>query len=322
MNSRLAPFLACLLFPAATFAQSPSAELSPADVINRYYRAIAAGDEAIMRSSVFVHPGPNELARSEKSIAVLAATARFRFACDKAFSQGKLLQAGFHCMTERTQIPTNTNFKIDGDRAVARQRGIDMIRIDGVWKEDFLPWDSKDNTLYKAPGMTPEKLIANLAVIADALEKTTTEVAAGKYLSAADAFGVLNARLKGHARMNAPLPIAYVVDLAALAPSATSSVPIIQLRGDPAALGKSHAEQLGPTIKALYHEYFANVFHLDQDAGRAKYNQALAVAAGFENFIRPEHREEIRALATGLGLKPAELFLAQSFADLNDGGAE
>jgi isopenicillin-N N-acyltransferase-like protein len=295
-------------------APSVTIQTNLAEFINRYYRAIDAGDAAGMRSYAHVHPGSNELARFEGSVAVLSATSRLRFACDKKFGEGKLMEAGYHCITAKNQIPADTKFKVDGDRATAA--GVKLIRADGEWKQDFMPWE-KLTTQHRVP---LETVLQNIRAINGMLEQTTREVKAGKYISAADTFGILNARLHGQARAMPPLPVAYFVDLAAPA-STTSSVPIIQLRGDPAALGKSHGEQLGTTIKELYQGYFQQEFHLDQEPGRAKYNQALAVAAGFENFLRPEHREEIRALAAETGLKPAEALLGQCFADLNAGGA-
>ncbi len=292
----------------------PTIQTNLAEFINRYYRAIDAGDAAGMRAYAHVHPGSNELARFEGSVAVLSATARLRFACDKKFGEGKLMEAGYHSITAKNQIPADTKFKVDGDRATAP--GVKLIRADGEWKQDFVPWE-KLTTQHRVP---LETVLQNIRAVNNSLELTTREVESGKYLSAADAFGILNARLHGQARAMPPLPVAYFVDLAAPA-STTSSVPIIQLRGDPVALGKSHGEQLGTAIKALYQGYFQQEFHLDQEQGRARYNQALAVAAGFEAFLRPEHREEIRALAAETGLKPAEALLGQCFADLNAGGA-
>jgi hypothetical protein len=102
---------------------------------------------------------------------------------------------------------------------------------------------------------------------------------------------------------------------------AQSPIPIIHLRGDAAFLGKSHGEQLGETIRTLSQGYFSHAFDLTQEKGRSQFQQALLVASAFEPFLRPEHREEIRALAASSGLAPAELMLGQCFPDLNLAGA-
>jgi hypothetical protein len=84
----LAVFLATAVLSAnSAFAQTKTpADQAPApsvtiqtnlaEFINRYYRAIDAGDAAGMRSYAHVHPGSNELARFEGSVAVLSATSR------------------------------------------------------------------------------------------------------------------------------------------------------------------------------------------------------------------------------------------------------
>ena len=302
----------------AASAPTPAADQSQlVEAVNRYYRAIADGDANFICAFIAVQPGSNELARMERSVGVLGATARFRIVCDKTFGNGKINQAGYHCFNAQTQIPADAKFTITGDHASADRFGIKLVRIGNEWKEDFVTWE-KLTPHHRVP---LERLLPNLLAVRYILDLTSREVEAGKYLSAADAFGVLNARMHGQAREIAPLPVAYSVDFAAGIASTTSSVSIIQLRGDPVAIGKSHALQLGKDIKALYHDYFEREFHLDQDAGRARYKQALMVAAGFEPFLRPEHREEIHALAADSGLQPAEALLGQCFADLNANGA-
>jgi isopenicillin-N N-acyltransferase like protein len=103
--------------------------------------------------------------------------------------------------------------------------------------------------------------------------------------------------------------------------SAQPPIPIIHLRGDAATLGKTHGAQLGETIRTLSQGYFSHAFDLTQEKGRGQFQQALLVAAAFEPFLRPEHREEIHALAASCGLAPAEVMLGQCFPDLNAGGA-
>jgi hypothetical protein len=98
-------------------------------------------------------------------------------------------------------------------------------------------------------------------------------------------------------------------------------VRILELRGDAAAQGKTHGAELGGVIRELSREYFSRAFDLASEAGKKNYQRALQAAAGFEKFVRPEHLEEIRALAAGAGIAPAEVMLGQCFPDLNPGGA-
>ena len=98
---------------------------------------------------------------------------------------------------------------------------------------------------------------------------------------------------------------------------ATSSVPVVQLRGDGAAMGKAHGEQEGETIKTLFHDYFGRHFNLSTEQGRESYKQALQVAGAFEQYVKPEHLEEIRALGESVGLSTEEAMLGQCFPDLN-----
>jgi len=118
--------------------------------------------------------------------------------------------------------------------------------------------------------------------------------------------------------------IAYTVDLRrppSADPPVSANVPKIELQGDPAELGRSYATQLGDSVRELFHEYMGHAFDLSNESGRRKYESTLQLAQKFEPFLRREHREELNALAAGLGLKPAEVMLGQCFPDLVDAGA-
>src|SRR5262249_22294503 len=152
-----------------------------------------------------------------------------------------------------------------------------LILKDGVWKEDFLPWSElmKLRAKYNDPTLPLELLLQNLDTVRQILDQTAHEVAAHSYLSAADAFGVLNARLHGQALARAPLVIAYMINLSPAdpAPPKGAPVPIIELRGPAAELGESHGAQLGEGIRALYHEYFDRAFNFASADGRRLYER-------------------------------------------------
>ena len=304
-------------------------QANPIQAYNEYLRTIANGDEAGMRARIYVHPGNDETTRLDRSIAVLGSTARLRESFDGAYGSGSLIKLGFHCHVPGTRLPKGSAFKIEGDHATVSAPGWDtfqMVRSGGCWKEDFIPWpellkaraESKDSE-----ALPLDRLLPNLSAVNNVLAETAAEVRQGDYLSAADAFGVLNARLHGRAAALAPLPLAYTIDLTSqgLAASASATVPRIELQGDPAELGKSYAAQLGESIRALFREYMGRAFDLSNETGQRKYEGALQMAEKFEPFLRPEHREELHALAAGLGLKPTEVMLGQCFPDLNDAGA-
>lgn len=91
-------------------------------------------------------------------------------------------------------------------------------------------------------------------------------------------------------------------------------VPIIELHGDPAEIGKTHGTRLGQSIRLLVRDYFDGFLAArKQDAGRETLWKA---AAGFEPLIRREYLEEIRALAAAAGIDPRDALLAQCFPDL------
>jgi isopenicillin-N N-acyltransferase like protein len=87
--------------------------------------------------------------------------------------------------------------------------------------------------------------------------------------------------------------------------------PIVDLRGSGADIGAQHAVSLGQTIQVL-HENYLRVF-LQNESRRFA---AMTLAALFEARLRPEHRQEVRALAEHLNMDPREVMLAQCFLDL------
>ncbi len=86
--------------------------------------------------------------------------------------------------------------------------------------------------------------------------------------------------------------------------------PVVQLLGDSAAIGMSHGQQLGPTIKQMHRSYLAKFFR--GDGGK---KLAMRMAAGFEKHIAPEHLDEMRALARQCGMSPGEILLSNCFLD-------
>lgn len=98
----------------------------------------------------------------------------------------------------------------------------------------------------------------------------------------------------------------------ALPRAAEFPVPVLEMTGSGSEIGSSHAQRLGGPIRNLFRaylgRYFGNVFQKDL---------AMLAASSFEKHLAPEHREEIFALAGGVGLDEREIMLGQCFLDLS-----
>ena len=118
-----------------------SGELNPVQAWNKYLGVLAEGDKEALRASIYLHPGTNEQARLDASIAVLGSSADLRRAFDRAYGSGRLATLGFHCFSPGAQLPQQTTFKIEGDHATAStgRDSIGLVRDGDTWKEDFLP---------------------------------------------------------------------------------------------------------------------------------------------------------------------------------------
>lgn len=88
-------------------------------------------------------------------------------------------------------------------------------------------------------------------------------------------------------------------------------IPIVQLHGTSAELGQQHAKAESASIHQLFDRYLL-VFI----GSGAKRFFALGAANMFENQLRPEHREEVHALAEHLAIDERETMLGQCFLDL------
>jgi isopenicillin-N N-acyltransferase-like protein len=88
-------------------------------------------------------------------------------------------------------------------------------------------------------------------------------------------------------------------------------LPIVLLKGSSSQLGAQEASQLGDSIHLL-HDQYLNVFV----GSGAKRFIALSAANLFESELRPEHREELHALATATKIDERETMLGQCFLDL------
>jgi isopenicillin-N N-acyltransferase-like protein len=312
--------------PAQTSASPQSGELNPVQAWNKYLGVLAEGDKDAIRACVYLPPGASEQeqARLDGSIAGLSSSAALRKAFDQAYGPGRLAALGFHCFIPGTHVSPQSTFKIEGNRATAfapDRVPIHLVRDENTWKEYFPAYQEVKD----AQTLPLDRLLLNLQAVSQILNQTADEVRTNAYLSAADALGVLNQRLHGQARELPPLAIAYSIDLTSPGPAATNPasfpVSIIELRGDPAALGKSQGEQLGDAIRSVMNGYFSRAFDLSSKQGQKNYQRALKVAVGFEPYLRPEHREEIHALASSVGIDPAVAMLGQCFDDLDPNGA-
>ena len=314
--------------PPAAAATTAPGELDPVQSWNQYLRLLAEGDPANIRAHVYAHPDSSKPVLTG-SIAVYHSVAGLRRACDRAYGPGRLTAAGFQCFTPQSQLPKGSTFKIGGTNATVFAPGWDpihLVRVDKIWKEDYPSW-SEIARARDAAGVVqtlpPDRLALNLQTVSQILDRTADEVRTNAYLSAADAFGVLNQRLHGQARAQTPLVIAWSIEFSAPAPStlASNTICIIELRGDPAALGKSQAKQIGGAIRSVMNGYFDRAFDLSSKQGQKDYRRAVKFAAGFEPYLRPEHRKELRALAAGAGVDPGGAMLAQCFPETYAVGA-
>src|SRR4029453_14682953 len=89
-------------------------------------------------------------------------------------------------------------------------------------------------------------------------------------------------------------------------------IPVIDLCGNGADIGREHAEALGEGIRTLHGRYIASFF----PNAAAKF-VALAAASLFEPKIAPEHLAEVKALASYTSIDPRQMLLAQCFLDLS-----
>ncbi len=312
--------------PAQAVAPLSPGELNPVQAWNRYLGILAEGDPKAIRGCVYLPPGASEQeqARLDRSIAVLSSFAALRKAFDQAYGPGRLAALGFHCFTPGTQVSPHSTFKIEGERATAfapDRAPIHLVRDDNTWKENYPAFQEVKD----AQTLPLDRLLLNLQAVSLILDQTAEEVRTNAYLSAADAGGVINQRLHGYAHDMAPLAIAYAIDLTPPAPAAvnasSSRISIIELRGDPVALGTSQGEQIGDAIRSVMKGYLDGVFRLSDPQGRRDYQRAVKFAAGFDRYLRAEHRAEIHALAAGAGVDPAPAMLAQCFPETYAVGA-
>lgn len=88
-------------------------------------------------------------------------------------------------------------------------------------------------------------------------------------------------------------------------------IPVIELTGDAASIGSSHANQLAEPIHYLFEKYLKPWFKSD-----AQRFVALTAATMFQGHLSPEHRAEVQALAKASNLDEREVMLAQCFLDL------
>jgi isopenicillin-N N-acyltransferase like protein len=293
---------------------------------NQYIHAVAEGDVTAIRA--FCHTTTDEQRqRVEAGSLFWESMARLRKAFDEAYGPGRLRQLGFGCIRPDLKLPARPNFKMDGDRASLSPPQwwkIALIKVDNEWKEFVRPWpEAVAIAAAHGVNLLPlEKQTANTQAMNRIMDAVTADVRAGRCLSAADAFGILNARLHGLAGDMAPSLIAATVELTAPASQpASCPVPIIELRGDGAAMGKAYGSQMRDTIRLLDRDYLDRALNSIGSLLYASLTRevVLARAAKFQPLLRPEHLEELRALSATAGFDLRKALLANSMADLIGG---
>jgi hypothetical protein len=90
-------------------------------------------------------------------------------------------------------------------------------------------------------------------------------------------------------------------------------IPIVELTGSSQSLGQEQGIKLKSQIRLL-HDKYLTVF---VGSGARRF-MALSAAKMFEYKLRPEHREELDALASATGIDENETSLGQCFLDLTD----
>ncbi len=95
-------------------------------------------------------------------------------------------------------------------------------------------------------------------------------------------------------------------------PEPVFPLPVINLRGEPADIGKQHGEQLNSEIHFLVDTYLHPFFKTDSQRFIA-----LTIAGGFRDKLLPRHQKELDALAQATQLDNREVLLAQCFLDLS-----
>src|SRR5438067_1584251 len=89
-------------------------------------------------------------------------------------------------------------------------------------------------------------------------------------------------------------------------------VAIVELNGTGSEMGAEQGKKLGGEIHFLFDHYLKPYFSSEMERFLA-----LTAAAGFEERISVEHREEVIALAKATQLPEREIMLAQCFLDLS-----
>jgi isopenicillin-N N-acyltransferase-like protein len=107
-------------------------------------------------------------------------------------------------------------------------------------------------------------------------------------------------------RMSTAAPTA--IDVPALQPF---PIPIVELHGSSEEIGQQHGAEMDDSIHQLFDKYLM-VF---VGSGAKKFI-ALSAANLFESQLRPEHREELHALASRIKIDERETMLGQCFLDL------
>jgi hypothetical protein len=102
------------------------------------------------------------------------------------------------------------------------------------------------------------------------------------------------------------------VESASILPADSFAVQIVEVGGDPTTMGTSYGKQLGNNIRQLHTQYI-NVYLQNEEIRML----ALMLATGFDARLRPEHRDEIAALAAASGFTKQETLLAQCFLDIS-----
>jgi len=88
-------------------------------------------------------------------------------------------------------------------------------------------------------------------------------------------------------------------------------IPIIQLRGSSQQLGEQHGQQMSDAIHQLLDKYLL-VFV----GSNTRRFIALSAANLFEAQLRPEHQQELHALADQIQIDERETMLGQCFLDM------
>lgn len=122
---------------------------------------------------------------------------------------------------------------------------------------------------------------------------------------------VYHSMMKGMRLVHTLFSRMLIVAVCLMPAIAFAGVPIVELRGDDAELGRQHGQLLGDQVRLLQQKYL-NVYLRSESLQKT----AIEKAKAFEPIISPGYLTEVQSLGEATGIDPHRVMLAQCFLDL------